>query len=318
LVVLEEVKGISEEVISKLTEVRSSGIAEISKIEKARTNARTRLIWISNPRSDRQILSYNFGIDAVKELIGNLEDIRRFDLAIIVTSMDVDRKWLNITNSDRPKVRHWATSDLCQQLILWSWSRENIIFEKEATEEVLKASKEMGGKYSSRIPLVEAADQRLKIARISAAMAARTFSTNDNESILVRKCHVEYVHNFLDEIYSTTGCAYDEFSLMVHSEQTLHEPEEIKKRLSNISYARDTIRALLDSKTISVFDFADWTEMDIDQCRNLVGTLVRKNALKRGKRNYIKTPAFIALLKELRAGDLTNETQYDMMNKEDF
>jgi len=320
LVVLEEVKGISQETIAKLTEVRSSGIAEISKIEKARTNARTRLIWISNPRGDRQILSYNFGVEAIKELVGNLEDVRRFDFAMVVTTADVERKWLNMAESECPVVEHVFTSERCQSLILWGWSRkgEDVKFTADAERRVLKASTEMGRKYSSSIPLVEAADQRLKIARLSAALAVRTYSTDSGADVIVRKCHVEYLHQFLDKLYSTMGCGYAAYSEMVMNENTLHDVDVVKKTIRELPYAGDTVRALLDSGSISVFDIADWTEMDLDQCRKLVGMLVRKNGIKRGKRNYVKTPPFIAALKELQVEGLKNETRYDKVADEEF
>ena len=320
LVVLEEIKGIPAEVIAKLTEVRSSGIAEISRVEKAKTNARTRLIWISNPRSDRQVLSYNFGVEAIKELIGNLEDIRRFDMAIMVTSTDVDHKWLNISEKERPKIKHVHTAELCRQLVLWGWSRKanDIEVTPEATSEILRVASEMGQKYSSQIPLVEAADQRIKIARLSTALAIRLFSSPDGIKVVVQKCHVEFIHRFLEGLYSSTGSGYADYSRMVKNENTIHDPEDIKTKLREIPYARDAIRALLDTESFSVFDIADWTEMELDRCRELIGLLVRKNAIKRGKKNYEKTPAFIALLKVLKSEKLENDTAYDKVKGEEF
>lgn len=320
LVVLEEVKGIPQEVIGKLTEVRSSGVAEISKVEKSRTNARVRLIWVSNPRTDRQVLSYNFGVEAIKELIGNLEDIRRFDFAIVLTSSDVDKKWINMALSERPKVDHLYTSELCQQLILWGWSRkpEQIIMTPDATKEILKQASNMGSKYTSRIPLVESADQRLKLARLSTALAVRTFSTEDNEKIIVRKCHVEYVAKFLEDTYSSGAFGYLDYSNMIKRETTIGEKDEIIARLKNLPFAKSVVEAFLNTQIISVFDIIDWTGGEIDDCRSLVGLLVRNNAIKRSGRGYSKNQAFIALLKALKMEDLENETSFTKASKEEF
>ncbi len=64
LVCLEEVKGAPVEVLGKLTDMRSSGVAEIPKFERRRAHSRTRLIWISNPRGNRTVASYSFGVEA--------------------------------------------------------------------------------------------------------------------------------------------------------------------------------------------------------------------------------------------------------------
>ena len=320
LVVLEEVKGLPQEVIAKLTETRSSGIAEISKVEKARTNARVRLIWISNPRTDRQVLSYNYGVEAIRELIGNLEDIRRFDFAIVVTVNDVDKKWINLSLDKRPKIKHKHTSKLCQQLIMWGWSRQysDIVIEEDATQEILRVASKMSDTYSSQIPLVETADQRLKITRLAAALAVRTFSTENNKTLIVRKCHVEFIDDFLNTVYSSRACGYLDYSKLVKREIEVKNQDDIKERLRTMPYAQSIVETFLDTKIFSVFDLIDWTEMEPDVCRALIGLLVRNNAIKRYKRGYVKTTAFIALLKELQMEGLGNETRYDKAVAEEF
>lgn len=320
LVVLEEIKGIPPEIIAKLTETRSSGIAEISKMEKARTNARVRLIWISNPRSDRQILSYNFGIEAVKELVGNLEDIRRFDFAIILTVNDVDQKWINLSIEKRVRAKHQYTSKLCQQLILWGWSRKinQVVLQPDAIDEIFQASSKLSTRYSSKIPLVEAADQRLKLARLSTALAVRTFSTIDNSTLIVKKCHVEFITEYLEKLYSSNACGYLDYSNIIKRENTIKEDDVIKQTLRKLPFAKSVVETFLDTKVFSIFDIIDWTELDTDDCRRLIGLLVRNNAIKRYRKGYIKNQIFIALLKELKMEALTNETRYDRVAQEEF
>jgi len=322
LVILEEIKGMNPEVIAKLTDMRSSGVAEIVKIERAKTNARCRLLWISNPRADKQIMSYNFGVGAIKELIGSLEDIRRFDIAILVASGEVDKKWLNVSDKDRPKIKATYDQELCRSLVLWAWSMDpkSVRIDDDAQAQLLKYAGEMGDKYSSQIPLVETADHRLKLLRLSASLAARTFSTdNGGSSLTVRKCHVDYIANFMDKLYSSAVFGYNTFSDLLRGEDSLHDEKEIINELSAIPHAKDTVRSLLESKGITVFDIADLTGMDMDKCRELIGFLVRKNALKKGRRAYVKSPAFIALLKRLQLGDeLENRTAADITGEEEF
>ena len=322
LVILEEVKGMATQVIEKLTDMRSSGVAELAKIEKAKTNARTRLIWISNPRSDQQIKAYNFGIYAVKELFGALEDVRRLDMAIVVASGDVPSSVLNIRDANRPVSSSTFDSDVCRDLILWAWSRkaDQVQFEPEATEAILAASEKMGSTYVSSIPLVEAADQRLKLARMAAAIAARTFSTDETGScIVVRKCHAEFVHAFLDRIYSNPTFGYSDYSRLIQGENRVSDPQEIMDLVKGLANAKDVIRSLLDWQGFSVPDWMDVTEHDKDEARMALGILVRKNAIKRGRGGlYYKCPPFIAMLRQLDMETLSNESRAVQVNKGDF
>ncbi len=322
LVVLEEVKGMSPEVIAKLTDMRSSGVAEIVKIESAKTHARCRLIWISNPRSDRQVMSYNYGVEAIKELMGALEDVRRFDLALMVASGEVSDEWLNIEADAKPKAKHTFTSDKCRNLILWAWSRkpEHIHITTKAETAILKHSSAMGKKYSSQIPLVEAADHRLKLARLATSLAARTFSTDDDgERVIVRKCHVDYVAGFMHRIYDSPIMGYGAYSALLKGDDELYDQEELTAALQAMPHASDSVRALLETNAFQVFDLADWTGMELEQCRDLMSLMVRKKAIKRGRRTYTKSPAFIALLKELQLNGLENKSaDQAMTDAEEF
>jgi uncharacterized membrane protein len=69
LVVLDEASGLDSEKIGEMSSVRSSGIAELTKIQQERTYARTRLLWLGNPRN-AQMQDYTYGVQAIRPLIG--------------------------------------------------------------------------------------------------------------------------------------------------------------------------------------------------------------------------------------------------------
>lgn len=310
LVVLEELKGTSTEVISKLTDMRSSGVAEIPKIEKRRTHARTRLLSLSNPRSNRVMSSYNFGVDAILELIGSPEDVRRFDFVLIVNQNDVDKSVIN----RKVKYPHEFTSELCRELILWTWTRhpEHVIFESQ--DYIRTKSTELTEKYTDRIPLLDRGSTRYKLARMASAVAARTFSTEDFHNLVVRNCHVDYVCEFIDEHYSSSTSGYLDYSKAVKLTESMSDESLITHNIKSLSFPKDFVENILYADTFDLTDICDWCELDRTDGQKVLSLLVRKRAIKRPGRKYIKNPAFIILLKNLlESGDLKSLSRPDFI-----
>lgn len=305
LVILEEIKGASIEVIAKLTDMRSSGIAEIPKIERKRAHARTRLVFISNPRTNRSIASYNFGIEAIKELIGGLEDIRRFDAAIVVSANQVSSEVISEALDKESETTHVYTSKLCKRLVLFAWTRtpDQVLFEKEARAALSKSTSYLCGRFSEAMPLIDKGTTRYKLARLAVALAVRTFSTlKDYQTICVRLCHVQAITKFLDDTYSHPIFGYLDFSRAQIQAQRLVEPELIMKHLLGTKYPKDLVKQLLYREQITGHDFQDWCELERDEAQTLISLLTRKHAIHRQKRYYVKTAEFILLLKKMEQG----------------
>lgn len=308
LVCFEEVKGMSTEVIGRLTDMRSSGIAELPKIEKRRTHARTRGVWISNPRDDRSLSQHNFGVEAVKQLIGSLEDVRRFDFCLLVGSSEVTSEEISQQEELKPPL-HVFTNDLCRRLILWAWTRDEsqVVFEDE--KYIREKTDELCQRYTDAIPIVDRGSMRLKLARLSAAIAARLFSTLDDDNpnsmhtLYVRNCHVDFVCETLIKCYDKKTCGYRDYTQALQLKDTIASPKDIKIAIANAPYAEELIDSLLHTKEITLQDFCDWCDYTRDEAQQLLSILVRKHALVRERRFYRKTAAFIELLKELQNSD---------------
>lgn len=213
LVVLDEVSGLETEQIAQMSSIRSSGIAELTKIRTEKTRARTRLLWLGNPRGGTRMADHTHGINALRPLIGNNEDIARFDFAMAVTSAEVSAEEINVLDHgvDNP-----YTSDACHNLVKWAWSRtpEQVIWGTGVEAFVLQQALALGRQYVEDPPLIQAANVRMKIARLAVALAARTFShvPEEPELLLVTKQHVKDVVWFLNRIYSLGNFGYKEFS----------------------------------------------------------------------------------------------------------
>lgn len=304
LLFLEEVKGASPEIISRLTDMRSSGVAELPKIERRRAHARTRLVWISNPRSDRAVAAFNFGVEAIHELIPGLEDIRRFDVALIVSSRQVNPKDINEFLLHRPPSTPRYSSHLCRKLILWAWTRkpDQVRFDRDAELAAMSEASALCDEFTDALPLIDKGTTKLKIARLAAALAARLFSHDaDDPSVLsVRKDHVLFVTNWLRRIYSEDVFGYKEYSRAQQFASSLIDPDVIRRHLRTLKHPSDFCELILHTDRISRTDIEDWCECDSTDAQRLLSFLVRKHAIYRSGRDYVKTVGFIDLLKSVR------------------
>lgn len=232
LVVLDEVGGLTPDEIAAMSSVRSSGIAELSKIQQDATYARTRLIWLGNPRGGR-MSDYTYGVQSIQPLIGNPEDIARFDLAMTVRAGEVDAAEINkVHHAGRQKY----PSDLCRTLIRWAWSRtpEQIMWMSDAHALALREAVKLGQRYIEDPPLIQAANVREKVARVATALAARTFSTDKTgERIIIRPAHVKDAVAFIDRLYGMRGFGYAERSkeLIEARYEAEHNAKDIKAYL---------------------------------------------------------------------------------------
>lgn len=308
LVILEELKGLPIEVIGQLTDMRSSGVAEVNAIEKRRAHARTRIIALSNARGDKSVAKHSFGIEVVKQLIGGLEDIRRFDMALLVARSQVAASELNVPQSRRPAVQHRHSSELCRRLVLWAWTRDTgqVTFTEDATNAIVEESTRLCGLYTDAIPLVDRGSMRLKLARMSAALAVRTFScaNRDPRVLVVRPCHVGHVSAFIDRVYADPTFGYRDFSRAVGMSEELIDEAVIQERLIALPFPSDFVQQLLAADEVELRDIGDWCGWDRDSAQELLSFLVRKHALLRDGRGYHKSPPFIAALKKLRDSGL--------------
>lgn len=318
LVVLEELKGASREVISKLTDMRSSGVAEIPKIEKRKAKARTRIVANSNPRGDRPMSSYNYGIDAMMELVGAPEDLRRFDAAIAVNSNEVSATEIGKLRADRMQVKPTHTHELCRELVLWSWTRDasQVKFERGAEALVVSYASKLCETFAEDVPLVDRGSMRYKLARVAAATAARTFSSQDGESLLVRECHADFAFDLLKTTYESPAVGYAEYSKAVNASRTMSDPAAIEKAVKTLPHAKEFVEHILNAAKFDQQDVQDWCGIDRADAGIVMSLLVRKKAALRLGRSYVKTPPFIEMLKRLSTEDLPDVPSF--LEKEEF
>lgn len=313
LLTIDELSGLSEEDLAVMSDVRSSGVAKATGVITAETTSRTRAIYISNPRNGRQLNSETYGVNAVLKLMGKAEDVRRLDLAMSVASGDVDPALVNKSLRDIPEVPHIYTSDLCNTRVLWAWSRkpENVKITDEATERILAAATEMGARYTSKVPVVEAADQRIKIARLSVAAACCVFSTTDGEDVVVKPEHVDFVVDFMDKLYCAKSFGYDKLSEQDIKTSDTSE-DNIKKLRSTfltlpIMDFNEMANILYQLPYFSRMTLEDYTGLSKDDLKMLLKFMTNQHLVDKVKGDYRRLPLGTELLENLVNNPVTKQ-----------
>jgi hypothetical protein len=149
---------------------------------------------------------YTYGVQAIRPLIGNAEDIARFDLAMSVASGDIRAE----TSTARARSAAAYPPRGCQALVRWAWSgRPEQIVWAEGAEEAVYRPRSTSAAYTEDPPLIQAANVREKVARIAVALAARLFSTDERGEISSCDRATSAARSpSLDRLYSMKGFGY--------------------------------------------------------------------------------------------------------------
>lgn len=312
LITIDELSGLSEDDLAVMSDVRSSGIAKATGVITAETTSRTRAIYISNPRNGRQLNSETYGVSAVLKLMGKAEDVRRLDLAMSVASGDVDPSLVNRSLKDLPPVPHVYTSDLCNTRVLWAWSRkpDDVIITDEATQRILESATEMGAKYSSKIPIVEAADQRIKIARLAVAAACCVFSSDETgQKVIVKPEHVDFVVDFMNELYCTKSFGYDRLSEqdMVTSDTSANNISKLRALFLTLPLvdANEMAKILYQLPYFSRATLEDYTGLSKDDLKMLLKYMTNNHLVDKVKGDYRRLPLGTELFENLTTVPVT-------------
>ena len=298
LVVLDEVSGMSTEEIASMSDVRSRGVAKITKIQTEATHARTRLIWVGNPR-DGGMGQFTYGVQAIRSLIGNPEDIARFDIAMAASAGDVPADLINQADHEAGTQKY--PSDICALLVRWVWSRtpEQVVWAEGAEAAVYAAANDLGRRYVEDPPLIQGANVRIKVARVAVALAARLFSTDETSmNIVVKKEHVQDAVQFLDRIYDMPSFGYGE-----HSRELIKDRQEAEYKKKQIAQwlrgMPGLAKFLRTNPSFRRQDMEEFLNMDRESANAVINNLWDARMVKREKMDIRVEPVLQELLREV-------------------
>ncbi len=191
---------------AQLAESERNGKIQIMKAGKGEALARTRQIKIMNPKGDdfrtpRTMKSFFY---PAQSIVNNLQvqSIARQDLVIFVSD-DVTTEQRNIRNGHTHDKKLEYISDLIHMI----WEQNfKVVFNEDAIDEILAASIRLERRFKhEEIPLITN-DQKDKMRKLSASLAALTLSFNEDFSTLtVKKEHIQYMEQLIATNYHNAG-----------------------------------------------------------------------------------------------------------------
>jgi hypothetical protein len=205
LLFLDEISGINPDVFKHLTGVRSERIAVIAKIQKGAAPAKTRLLWVGNPKTkedgrSKTLYDYSSGVDVCLDLFPADEDVSRFDFIVLVPE---PAEYISPLNEDGSVPETPQLPNELKDLIRWVWSRnrDQIKFETHVEKYIEHTAIALNKDFGSSVKIIGIEGTK-KIARIAASVAAACFSTDETgEIVIVKKEHVDWTKDFLISCY---------------------------------------------------------------------------------------------------------------------
>jgi hypothetical protein len=258
LIVFEEFGKSNKDVLKELTDIRSSNEVRIARVSGTTVlPALVRMIALTNTKTNgeiKPIASYPNGISIITELVPTAEDIARYDIILILAQtgeLEIDPLWEPITPLPR---------QCYKDRIRWIWTRtaDQIIKTPELERYIIEQSNNLNKKYPSHIKLF-GTEAWKKISRIAQAVAGYTVSASEDfQSIIVTKEHVDYAVDLLQRIYDNPVFKFKEYVEMEMRYRNIDEEAVASLQLIFNKYPNlvlqleqqvETTRPMLESTT---------------------------------------------------------------------
>jgi hypothetical protein len=319
IVVIEEVSGLEIFDIGKLTDVRSTGVARITKGGNVyEANAACRMLWLSNPRGGGGMGKYAFGVHAVTDLIGNNEDIARFDIILTLSSEEVG---IEDVHNLPPRPSKAFVDDRGLNLLLRHIYVQSSInprwcyLTKQADAMAKSCARKLAEKYHHEIPIFKGEDGHYKLARLASALACLTHHVDQNGRVQVCSWHVEVAMEYLDSIWSKHSCGYDKYSETMTLKgsidiEKIYEAFTSENRVSPDAYPM-VCKLLSQMDAFNTRDFIECLAIDNHSATEVLRYLRSENLVIKDQRNehsrWSCIPKFRAYLRSYNAKRVMQE-----------
>lgn len=292
LLIIDEASGLEIDDIKNLSSTRSSGAVTLNKIVKGEARARTRLVWLSNPRSGRNLSDFYWkGYGAFQEFIPVVEDQARYDLVLTAAREDVDILE-GIDSEVQPDVDNW------KNLFNTAWSLEShdIVISKDLKYLIRDIAKNLNESYGGG-PLVVGVAVHEKLLRLACAFAVLCGNIYDGK-LKVEEKHLRFAEQFLTMTLEKTSFGYADYIREFKRAQV--------RKTENIEFVRGLLtlhpamRALLSSSGFKGFQFQEILGIDRSESSKILSDLITRGLIRpTAGANYIPDKVLMEISKQL-------------------
>lgn len=292
LMIFEEFGKCKADIMSELTDIRSSNEVRITRVSGSLTlPAMVRMITLSNVKTlpDKQIrsiASYPHGIAVVTELVGSAEDIARYDLILVLGDKGnsiSDPYW-------EPREPHLEED--YRTRIRWVWSRtpEQINISEEVGRYIFQRANELNEVYDNHIKIF-GTEAWKKLARMAISVAGYCVSTVDYEHIVVTKDHVDYAKEFMIKLYDNPIFKLQQY--VEHERKYSDTDNEAASLLQEIyTQAPGVVLHLEQEHKTSKAMLSAAAGLNNDQMNRIVNQLIQGMFVKLSNNDIIPTERF--------------------------
>ena len=287
MIAIEEFNQLPKDVLRKMTQVRSSGVVQVSGQASGYTQARTRSVWIGNPLSkDGNLGDFPYNILDIKRSVGKNQDLRRFDMAIAMPkTTDFNDEDLYKSIEDFDKSNTLYTDLTCRNLVLWSWTRakDQIHWTPEAEDTLRSLSRDISETLRCDMSIVNNRDMPMRLGRIAQAVAAMVYSSDDSgENLWILPEHVKYACEFFFEIMTSYGnMGLHNYAMVWRSMNELTPQQEkwLDNNLSIQSWFEEFTRQMMVLRVFTDKTLESLMNSDSESVRDIIIGLKKNNMI---------------------------------------
>lgn len=272
-VTIDEATGLSIDDITQMSSVRSGCVATINKVVRGEARARTRLFWIANSRSGKNINEYFWkGFGAFQEFIPVNEDQARFDLVVGASRDDIDT--LHNINA---KALDEKTIQKYRNLIHGAWTIDAEYIRVESYDYLYQVTKKLCEEYCGGTLLIKEAAYE-KVLRVAAALSILSGSFSSDMDLVITNKMLDWAGEYLRYIFSRSSIDYKYYVKKVQEEERLMK--ENTEYATALCSQYPALRVLLNNTKFRGTQMAEVLGIDKDTVSKLLSQMLLKGLIR--------------------------------------
>ena len=275
LLFIDEASGLSVDDIKDLSSTRSSGAVTMNKIIKGEARARTRLVWLSNPRSGRNVAEFYWkGFGAFQEYIPVVEDQARYDLVLTAAREDLD-VLDGIDSTSMPQTAMWRALFSAA----WNLTADQIKFSSDFKATMREVAHKLNDDYGGG-PLVVGVAVHEKLLRLSCAMAVLCGDVYDG-NLQVTSKHLDWAQQWLRYTLEKPSLSYGAY---IREKRRAEQ-----KKQENINWIKaqlelhPALKSLLTASSFKGYQITEILGIDRADASKLLSELLGRGLVKTGR-----------------------------------